>query len=955
MSSTVRAPDASRQISEAKEEEAQAALSTPDRPRLGHHDYGSSPSSQGRKRSHDAYAMEDLLRPPIIVRPHPSKLSTKPRSLQPLMLLPREHLSLSCLDLAAACGDFEQARQYESTIKILDLESRLGSRPVVLIARMETNKTSYVLERQYGGLYSLCQLGNWVDLEKLSAHATVAYTKLLKSRIIPVDISRPDATTTTQLHHENKKRRLAMEAIQSLVKRPTRSLSVSFPPQSLDIARESSLAKEESATQAAAPSTGPMGLDATGLSEQSNVPPTSSAPDDGQSVQTAQNIFENIRLQYFEALYHSMGSLAYFAKGPLSRARAAFRPDSDSDLDVNELMDFLKSLILTTIQIDKKFRETIPHILTKMKTHMADSEDEQGSKAKKRKSKKMKLGKDILYPNEDEHVRKWWDVRKPQPKDDDSSPQEVPQETKLQISRLRSRETQLQMILILEILALEPLRVAASEDSQLPGLATEASLSDALKDSLPKKRNKHNFPMLLEVHADRLSIWQSISLDEIKVMDDSQSGGPDVAQNPGSNTDPLKDFCIEIIVPFFSARLPEHCESLNRKLGGPLMPSPPKPKPKKTEDTVKPIAKPGTVTKRPTAPKTTRTLDRVLSKESERNRRSMSRGPGSMIALMRSATTPVPMLKRESSDTVSLASLPARRDSQDMSASRSQASGSSVTAIKRPNPEEKAKKEAEIHAELKAAISSLRKPNREVVGKAMAEAEERKASTSLSQLRKSRKPTEHGGIHNIVKATPAGPRFRNALARDDWSKAASTRVHESVENEQIVSSSSRRIPSSASRKRNNDQVLVEASSPALPPPRAPADLIGATPLKRPAIKRSFLSAPEPDEGLVLASSPIASRKYPPAPSSYLKHRDSGIGMPSSPGDRLAETPVKRPRLGQMGSLEGFVTVTPVKSRGMDSDAAITSAPKLQLEKPSATRTMSLYERLGWDDDFDDLL
>ena len=105
------------------------------------------------------------------------------------------------------------------------------------------------------------------------------------------------------------------------------------------------------------------------------------------------------------------------------------------------------------------------------------------------------------------------------------------------------------MILILEILALEPLRVAASEDSQLPGLATEASLSDALKDSLPKKRNKHNFPMLLEVHADRLSIWQSISLDEIKVMDDSQSGGPDVAQNPGSNTDPLKDFCIEIIVP----------------------------------------------------------------------------------------------------------------------------------------------------------------------------------------------------------------------------------------------------------------------------------------------------------------------------------------------------------------------------------------------------------------------
>ncbi|ETS87645.1 hypothetical protein PFICI_01473 [Pestalotiopsis fici W106-1] len=953
MSPTVRAPDASRQISEAKEE---VVLSSPDRRPLDHHDNGSSPNGQSRKRSHDAYAMEDLLKPSIIVRPHPSKLSTKPRSLQPLMLLPREHLSLSCLDLAAPCGDFEHAHQYESTIKILDLESRLGSRPVVLIARMETNKTAYVLERQDGGLYSLCQLGNWVDLEKLSAHATVAYAKLLKSRSIPVGTSRPEASTTPQLHHENEKRRLAMEAIQSLVKRPSRSLSVSLPPQSLNVIHESALPKAEPAAQTAASSGGLQSLADTGVPEQSNNPPTSSAPDDGPAVQTAQSIFENIRLQYFEALYHSMGSLAYFAKGPLSRARAAFRPDSDSNLDMNELIDFLKSLILTTIQIDKKYRETIPGILTQMKTHIPDSEDEQGSKTKKRKSKKMKLGKDILYPNEDDNVRRWWDARKPQQRDDDSSPQEVPQETKLQISRLRSRETQLQMILILEILALEPMRVAANEDSQLHSLATEASFSDSFKDSIPKKRNKHNFPILLDVHADRLSIWQSTSLDEIKVMDESQSGGPNAAQNPGSHTDPLKDFCIEIIVPFFSARLPEHCDSLNRKLGGPLMPSPPKPKPKRAEDIAKPKAKPGTVTKRPTTTKTTRTLDRVLSKESERNRRSMSRGPGSMIALMRSATTPVPMLKRESSDTVSLASLPARRDSQDMSASRSQASGSSAAASRRPNPEEKAKKQAEIDAELKAAISSLRKPNREVVvGKAMAEAEERKASTSLSQLRKSRKPTEHGGIHNIVKATPAGPRFRNALARDDWSQTTSAKLHESVEVDQLVSSSSRRIPSSTTKKRNNDQVLVEASSPALPPPRAPADLIDATPLKRPTIKRSFLSAPEPDEGLVLASSPIASRKYPPAPSSYLKHRDSGIGMPSSPGDRLAETPVKRPRLGQTGSLEGFVTVTPAKSRGVASDVAVTSAPKLQLDKPSTTRTMSLYERLGWDDDFDDLI
>jgi hypothetical protein len=44
----------------------------------------------------------------------------------------------------------------------------------------------------------------------------------------------------------------------------------------------------------------------------------------------------------------------------------------------------------------------------------------------------------------------------------------------------------------------------------------------------------------------------------------------------------------------------------------------------------------------------------------------------------------------------------------------------------------RASKKAQVEAELKDAISSLRKPNREVVGKALAEAAERRATVSLS-------------------------------------------------------------------------------------------------------------------------------------------------------------------------------------------------------------------------------
>jgi DNA replication regulator SLD3 len=163
------------------------------------------------------------------------------------------------------------------------------------------------------------------------------------------------------------------------------------------------------------------------------------------------------------------------------------------------------------------------------------------------------------------------------------------------------------------------------------------------------------------------------------------------------------------------------------------MKSAPKTKSKKPEATAatKSKTKPGTAAKRP-APSKPRTLENVLSKEVERNRRSMSRGPSGVIALMRSASTPtLPMLKREPSETVSIASIP-KEDASDKIVTRP-ASGYGYS--KRRSQEEKAKREALVKAELQDAISGLRKPNRDVVGKAMAEAAERRATTSLSQLR----------------------------------------------------------------------------------------------------------------------------------------------------------------------------------------------------------------------------
>jgi DNA replication regulator SLD3 len=208
-----------------------------------------------------------------------------------------------------------------------------------------------------------------------------------------------------------------------------------------------------------------------------------------------------------------------------------------------DLVEFLKSLVMTTVVIDKKFRETLPALISKFKTFVEDS-DHGEAKTKKRKPKKIKLGKDGLYPAEEEHIRFWWNTHKSTDPEEKSATGEG---IGYHISCLRRRETQLQMIIILEILALEPLARPKdnTDDSQLPGQESQGTLTNTTEGPA-KKRSKHNYPVLLDVHADRLCIWQSTTLDEVKALAESQD---QATKSEKANSDPLKDFCVDIILP----------------------------------------------------------------------------------------------------------------------------------------------------------------------------------------------------------------------------------------------------------------------------------------------------------------------------------------------------------------------------------------------------------------------
>lgn len=176
----------------------------------------------------------------------------------------------------------------------------------------------------------------------------------------------------------------------------------------------------------------------------------------------------------------------------------------------------------------------------------------------------------------------------------------------------------------------------------------------------------------------------------------------------------------------FSARLPDVCDAINRKLGGPVILPPPKSKSSKRLADKRDL-KPGSAAKRPGPVNARRTLHRALSTEQQFGR-SVSRGPSNAIALLRSATsTSIPSVKREGSEPASLKTLPKGESTQ------SQKPPAPFRGLSMSNLEDaKTVKKAMVEAELQNAISALRKPNRDVVSRAIAEADQRRVSAGLS-------------------------------------------------------------------------------------------------------------------------------------------------------------------------------------------------------------------------------
>ena len=182
------------------------------------------------------------------------------------------------------------------------------------------------------------------------------------------------------------------------------------------------------------------------------------------------------------------------------------------------------------------------------------------------------------------------------------------------------------------------------------------------------------------------------------------------------------------------------------------MASPPKPKLPKVASGSNLLSRPGAATKRAVPAKARRSLQRVLT--DERERRSVSHGLGRPISLMRSATMPaVPGLKREGSEAPSLGSIPFA-DAQSVQANRGGVLNSKRFSRREvdmsslaPKVNARKKTQVDIDAELKEAISALKKPNRELAGKALAETAEKRSASAYNGRSKTKPILERLGAN----------------------------------------------------------------------------------------------------------------------------------------------------------------------------------------------------------------
>jgi DNA replication regulator SLD3 len=615
---------------------------------------------------------------------------------------------------------------------------------------------------------------------------------------------------------------------------------------------------------------------------------------------------DQLRLQYFETLYLSKTSLGYFSKGPLARARTMVQQE--------KLMNFYQESIITTKKLDLKYKESVNKVIESA----TSSQPAAGSAgdASRKASRKKKMGKNALYPAEEEYVRRCWLEREIRHSKSISAQSQAQDQRKL-VSDLRTRETKMQILLILELQALEAGLLKPEESTKVTEVVikteeqSDNTAAVLTETPIKTKPSPKNYSSDLETLADRLCIWHTVGIEDM--LDSPEKDQQ--ARKSSNRKDELGDFCAEAIIPFYASRLPEQCKMICRKLGGPEI-SPQVSKTASTKSISTTRLPPGAaIQRRPRAvPK--KTLERVLSDD-----RSMRHA--SPPTLTRSATAPlVANIKREPSETFQR---PASRGALHKSVSFTNReidlhADARIQEAKR----RKLARVAEQKKELDAAIAALKKPNRTAAAqRLMDEVENRSLDTTRKQP-----------VH--ITATPRRPKS-GASKRHEPDLPPTFEVGTSLDEHMVPSSTVRPSHSGqwqppASAKKQAVLFTIHET-----PTRTPST---EQVLPKPVSRLNFQSATESDnfssDPTLVESTPATNRLRPDL---FTQIQNTPMRMTKSMRPVLF-TPLKK---------------TEVRVEDVFRDAPIIPAgagTAMDRVMGGGSTELSVYDALGWNDDYD---
>ncbi|KAJ5950991.1 DNA replication regulator Sld3 [Penicillium vulpinum] len=939
-------------------------------------------------------ATRQLTTSSIVIRAPSASLSDEPLILEPIAALPRTRLPLSWLDdTPASRSDEQPGGLFSADIPTLEIDLRAKAEPTILAVRMVPNGGLYVVERVKRGIYSLSKLARWVHEGNIVVAAKGWHgIDAVEGDGVAVDEINaiPDGVDWWQAAQIDE----PLSDLEMGEKLAGLDIAVVFGPSDSDLGntetsfvgvvehRSHSLAPSKSFDAAEGGSfllpesqglgdvTAAMEVDGVG----SNVVDVQQSPEE---------LLDGMRDHYLQALYVSKTSVAYFAKGPLTRCRTAFQArDSEQPHGSAELIESYREAILATKKMDLKYRETLPFVIRDAVLALSDD----GAKSKKRKSKKKKMGKNGLYPEEEGFIHRWWKDRIL----DGSSTQEAAREaeSKKQISDLRLRETQLQILLILEVMVLEMTIASAEKNS------TNKEKDVNGEQSTPKKaraKKATDLNVLLELHLDRMCIWHAVTMEETSASDTAKASSFSDNHLSGKKveSDAVRDFCTEVIIPFYAARLPDKCKLITRKFGvsGGVSPAAKRTQPSSKSHRVEPGAE---VKRQQPAPKPRRTLQRVLT--DDKAAASHARHPG----LTRSNTAPTQNNAKRDIEPLLPTVLSGSVRGGIQKAKRTENREVDLDAVARQHEAKLRKVQmlANQKKELDAAINALRKPNRELVSKDIADDASKRVTSGGGSSRKSRNPVRNPFGEGVqVMATPRGNRKMDmGVGRPPLSRSlAPSRSFAGVENSpfdespMMVPSSSRRAISFSgadSDPFDSHDNLRDGRSPRSSQPEAAiqetptrpssklfqSDTIAARRPSSSTGKGLFrvpnLPTPRSSTQPMVPGSPIHTR--PKNISSFAEtlstsSRQFSQSLNHARTSAIMETPPKR------HAPQSISTPTAVPF-SLSVDAMVTENPRAHSPPPvmgtpvkgaaavpvtpEKSQSTSIYDQLGWDDEME---